>query len=93
MFFFKIKLTHYCFKSSPSIYSNGIDHAYFLHFSVAQLTPSHPFLLPGAASRPTNVAMPPRRIMFSSHGAKMSSLPPLIFWQRFVPSHLLSSEN
>jgi hypothetical protein len=30
--FKKIKLTHRCFKSSTSICSSWIDHAYFLHF-------------------------------------------------------------
>jgi hypothetical protein len=38
---------------------------------------SPPFPLPGAASPLADVTTPPRRVTLLSHGAKMSSLPPL----------------
>jgi hypothetical protein len=46
-------------------------------FTLAELVSSPPFPLPDATSPPTDVAMPSRRIVLPSHGAKASSLPPL----------------
>jgi hypothetical protein len=45
----------------------------------AQLASSPSFPIIGATSPPADVAMPLRRVMLPSHGAKTSSLPPLHF--------------
>jgi hypothetical protein len=42
---------------------------------LALLALSHPFPLPDVASPPVDVAMPLRRVMLPSHGAKTSLLP------------------
>jgi hypothetical protein len=62
IYFLKNKLTHHCFKSSPSICMNWIDRVDFLHifdpirFASVQLASSPPFSLPGAASPTIDVA-------------------------------------
>jgi hypothetical protein len=80
--FQKIKLTHCCFKSSPSICSSWIVHVDFLifdpiSFMLAQLALSHTFPLPGATSPLVDTTTPSHRVMLPFHWVKMSSLPPL----------------
>jgi hypothetical protein len=55
----------------------------FLHFfgrvrfALAELASSPPFPLLGNTSPLAHITMLPRRVVFPSHGAKTSSLPPL----------------
>ncbi len=83
--FSKNKLTHRCFKSSPSNCSNWIDRVNFflffgpIRFASAQLTLSPPFPLPGVASHSPNIVTPLHHVTLPFHWTKTSSLPPLYF--------------
>jgi hypothetical protein len=77
----KNKLSHRCFKSSPSICSSWIDHVdFFFIFFASKIRVSStgsiaPLPLSGDASPLTDVTMSPSHVTLPSHGVKMSSLP------------------
>jgi hypothetical protein len=83
MFFKKIKLTHYCFKSL-FVTAESTTWVLFIFWpSKIRVNPTgvvSSFPLLGAASPLTDLATALRHIALPFHGAKTSSLPPL-------PSH------
>jgi hypothetical protein len=99
LYIFKKILTHYCFKSLPSIYRSWIDRVDFLHFlakikfASAQQALSPLFLLPGATSPPVGVATSSCCVALTSHGAKTSSPPSLHLLATLRPIASLLSRN
>jgi hypothetical protein len=77
--FFKIKLTHHCFKSSPSICTSWIERVDFflffglVRFTLDQLVSSPPFPLLSAASPLADIITPSYRVTLPFHWAKKCS--------------------
>jgi hypothetical protein len=96
--FFLNKLTCRCFKSSPSIYTSCINNVYFLHFP-AQYNSRQPnwyhlIYFPSLVP-PLLLTSSRRRTIshFLSIESRWARSLWFIFWQRFVPSSLLLSQN